>query len=313
MLEKIGHIKNPLTVIAMFAGIAEVSGAAVLPFIDTSIQERYVCFLMGFPCLLVALFFITLWCKHFVLYAPSDFKEDQNFMDAHFKRGSSSLPVGGVDLFPQDSVTPALDEKAKGSTSNGEACGEEELATGESKKDEAKKPGQNDITIEGSYESEPVVGSNVAQKQKAESFIIKKKFNLGFIARNRVIRGLVHKLGGNCQLNVEPKQLPNIKFDAVIESSVICVVSLVDVSEDNLELGRKINKKFSDAKMFWQTLSSIDKNRFVFHLGLMFAPGTTRITDTSISDLVSKRAELPFKTEVVLYEYNSHSLNSYPF
>lgn len=314
MLEKIGHIKNPLTVIAMFAGIAEVSGAAVLPFIDTSIQERYVCFLMGFPCLLVALFFITLWCKHFVLYAPSDFKEDQNFMDAHFKRGSSSLPVGGVDLFPQDGVTPALDEETKGSTSNGEAYGEEELATGESQKEEAKKPDQNDITVEGSYESEPVVGSNVAKNQKkAEPFIIKKNFNLGFIARRRAIRGLVHKLGGNCQLNVEPKQLPNIKFDAVIESSVIRVVSLVDVSEGDLELGRKINKKFSDAKMFWRTLSSIDKNRFVFHLGLMFGPGSTRITDTSISDLVSQRAELSFKTEVVLYEYDSHSLNSYPF
>lgn len=81
MLDKIGHIKNPLTVIAMFAGIAEVSGAVVLPWLEKDVQETYVLFLMGFPCLLVLLFFVTLWLNHTVLYAPSDFKDDKNFMD----------------------------------------------------------------------------------------------------------------------------------------------------------------------------------------------------------------------------------------
>lgn len=81
MLDKFGHIKNPLTVIAMFAGIAEVSGAVVLPWLEKDVQETYVLFLMGFPCLLVLLFFVTLWLNHTVLYAPSDFKDDKNFMD----------------------------------------------------------------------------------------------------------------------------------------------------------------------------------------------------------------------------------------
>lgn len=39
MLERIGHIKNPLTVIAMFAAIAEVSGTVVLPMVEVSVQE----------------------------------------------------------------------------------------------------------------------------------------------------------------------------------------------------------------------------------------------------------------------------------
>lgn len=56
MIEKIGHIKNPLTVIAMFAGIAEVSGTIVLPFVTPATQGTYVWFLMIFPCLLVTLF-----------------------------------------------------------------------------------------------------------------------------------------------------------------------------------------------------------------------------------------------------------------
>lgn len=76
MIEKIGYIRNPLTVIAIFAGLAEVSGTMVLPFLNGQTQAMYVLFLMGFPCLLVLLFFLTLNLRHYVFYAPSDFKED---------------------------------------------------------------------------------------------------------------------------------------------------------------------------------------------------------------------------------------------
>ena len=67
MIEKIGHIKNPLTVIAMFAGIAEVSGSAVLPFIASENQKLYIYFLMCFPILLIILFLLlfgrsTMFC-----------------------------------------------------------------------------------------------------------------------------------------------------------------------------------------------------------------------------------------------------------
>jgi ABC-type amino acid transport system permease subunit len=58
MVENIGHIKNPLTVIAIFAALAEVSGTVVLPFLSDRTQEIYVWFLMGFPILLVCIFFL---------------------------------------------------------------------------------------------------------------------------------------------------------------------------------------------------------------------------------------------------------------
>lgn len=90
MIEKVAHIKNPLTVIAMFAGIAEVSGTVVLPFLDDSTQGTYVWFLMVFPCLLVTAFFGTLLFKHHVLYAPSDFKDEKIFANM-FKPGSLAL------------------------------------------------------------------------------------------------------------------------------------------------------------------------------------------------------------------------------
>lgn len=80
MLEKFGHISNPLTIIAIFAGLAEVSGTLVLPFLSESVQSTYVWFLMFFPTLLVVLFFSVLYKKHKVLYAPSDYRSDNSFL-----------------------------------------------------------------------------------------------------------------------------------------------------------------------------------------------------------------------------------------
>lgn len=109
MLDKIGHIKNPLTVIAMFAGIAEVSGAVVLPLLEKDVQETYVLFLMGFPCLLVILFFVTLWAKHTALYAPSDFSDDKNFVDLFRKGGFVDYGIPDVSA----DVEVVLDEPAE--------------------------------------------------------------------------------------------------------------------------------------------------------------------------------------------------------
>lgn len=82
MIEKVGPIKNPLTIIAIFAAIAEISGTIVLPFIDRANQSTYVWFLMIFPILLILLFFLTLNFNHKVLYAPSDYKDENNFLQS---------------------------------------------------------------------------------------------------------------------------------------------------------------------------------------------------------------------------------------
>lgn len=80
MIEKIGYIKNPLSVIAIFAAIAEISGTTVLPFIAEENQSVYIWFLMLFPVFLVGSFFLTLNFNHRVLYAPSDYKDENNFV-----------------------------------------------------------------------------------------------------------------------------------------------------------------------------------------------------------------------------------------
>ncbi len=79
-MEKIKFIRNPLTVIAIFAGIAEISGTSVLPFISSEHQGVFIWFVMIFPVFLLLLFFATLNFNHKVLYSPSDYRDDESFL-----------------------------------------------------------------------------------------------------------------------------------------------------------------------------------------------------------------------------------------
>ena len=81
MKDKISTVKNPLTVIAIFAGTAEISGTAILPLLGAESQQTYIWFLMLFPLLLIIFFFLTLNWNHKVLYAPSDFTNEDNFVN----------------------------------------------------------------------------------------------------------------------------------------------------------------------------------------------------------------------------------------
>lgn len=80
MIEKIKRVSNPLTIIAIFAALAEVSGTVALGLVDASLQSQFIWFVMLFPVLLVLLFFITLNFNPKVLYSPGDFDDETNFM-----------------------------------------------------------------------------------------------------------------------------------------------------------------------------------------------------------------------------------------
>lgn len=80
MIEKIRAVSNPLTIIAIFAALAEIAGTIMLGLVDATIQSIFVWFVMIFPILIVVLFFATLNFNAKVLYAPSDFKDEDNFL-----------------------------------------------------------------------------------------------------------------------------------------------------------------------------------------------------------------------------------------
>lgn len=80
MIEKVTRISNPLTIVAIFAALAEVASSVVLVALPQAVQETFVWFVMIFPHMLVALFFFVLYKKPEVMYAPSDFKDEKNFV-----------------------------------------------------------------------------------------------------------------------------------------------------------------------------------------------------------------------------------------
>jgi hypothetical protein len=80
MNDRSQKISNPLTIVGIFAGLAEVAGTVALGLIAQDIQKVFIWFVMLFPIILVLAFFILLWFKPQSLYAPSDYKNEENFV-----------------------------------------------------------------------------------------------------------------------------------------------------------------------------------------------------------------------------------------
>lgn len=87
---KYNYVKNPLTIIGIFASIVEVSGKCVLPFLTESNQNCYMRFLIVFSVTLLIVFFLILLRCPQKLYAPSDFKDENNFFRFFNKRTATA-------------------------------------------------------------------------------------------------------------------------------------------------------------------------------------------------------------------------------
>lgn len=112
MQNKSGTIKNPLSVIAIFAGIAEISGTLVLPHIAPENQYLFIWFLMIFPFALVVMFFLTLNWNYKVLYAPSDFKDEEHFINLQKASTSEVLDKIKEELAEEDEQESSLSDNA---------------------------------------------------------------------------------------------------------------------------------------------------------------------------------------------------------
>ena len=78
---KINKVGTPLTIVAIFAGLAEVAGAAVLPLLEFELQRIFIWYVMLFPLILLSSFFITWNFNTKVLYPPSEFKDEKNYLN----------------------------------------------------------------------------------------------------------------------------------------------------------------------------------------------------------------------------------------
>jgi hypothetical protein len=82
MIDKVKPINNPLTIIAIFAALAEIASTVSLKLISPELQKFFIWFVMGFPLLIVITFFRILIKQPNVLYGPGDYRDDQSFITA---------------------------------------------------------------------------------------------------------------------------------------------------------------------------------------------------------------------------------------
>ena len=72
-------IKNPLTLLGLFASLSEVSMTVALIKLPLEIQKTFIWFVIFYPALLTLGFFYFLYKKPQSLYGPSDFKDEANY------------------------------------------------------------------------------------------------------------------------------------------------------------------------------------------------------------------------------------------
>lgn len=81
MVDNIKKVSNPLTIIAIFAALAEINSTVAIGLVTAELQEIFIWFIIAFPSLLIIFFFLTLNFNPKVIYAPSDFQNEENFLN----------------------------------------------------------------------------------------------------------------------------------------------------------------------------------------------------------------------------------------
>ncbi|MCU7933939.1 MAG: helix-turn-helix domain-containing protein [Candidatus Thiodiazotropha sp. (ex Dulcina madagascariensis)] len=89
----LSKVSNPLTIIAIFSALAE--GLATIALVQTppEIQKVFIYFVMFFPTLIVILFFGVLIFKNKALYAPSDFENQEHYLEINQLKESVSNDI----------------------------------------------------------------------------------------------------------------------------------------------------------------------------------------------------------------------------
>ncbi|MCW3101360.1 MAG: hypothetical protein JWL77_6978 [Chthonomonadaceae bacterium] len=230
MIEKIGYVKNPLTVIAIFAGLAEVSGTVVLPLLERETQRIYVWFLMLFPVFLVAVFFFVLYKKHHVLYAPTDFKDDKTFKEL-FENAASAAKVAKIQEEQEDVGTEA----------------------------------EAEAEIEAPAAVQP---ENRAKISAAETLRRSFKGN-GLLAEELVLAKLAKELGLKFDRNLAVKGQKGLVFDGVATTANRAVVAEVRFTrQKNLFPESLIAGYFERVERFAETLPEGMRERIEFIFAL---------------------------------------------
>ena len=119
MLEQMKSVSNPLTIIALFAALAEIAGTVAIKLVSPELQSTFIWFVMLFPVLIAILFFATLNFNSKVLYAPSDFKNEENYLVLASANAKQSLGIEKVQTMIAEAKTEIISEAMKTIPANG--------------------------------------------------------------------------------------------------------------------------------------------------------------------------------------------------
>lgn len=82
-------VQNPLTMVSIFAAISEVAMAYVITKLSDNLQQIFIWFVMGFPTVLVIIFFFILYKKPAVFFSPGDYQKEELYV--------SSIGIGKIE------------------------------------------------------------------------------------------------------------------------------------------------------------------------------------------------------------------------
>jgi hypothetical protein len=198
-----GLIKNPLTVIAIFAGLAEVSATIALPQLPVDVQAIFVWFVMLFPALLVSLFFFLLWFKHQVLYAPSDFANEDNFM-SHWKPRASGI---SPNFDEDEAITPYFDDQVSDSNLPPPIANPFDMPP---------EPLNRRSSVP--TPSLPRKDEELGRFDRLDEKIEPSRYLIERVAEDAALRSLSRELNTNFVRDVTLSKAENVSFDAIAET-----------------------------------------------------------------------------------------------
>lgn len=119
-------VTNPLTMISIFAGFAEVAGTVILIQLQESYQGIFIWFVMGFPILLVLLFFATMNFNSLAMYAPSDYKDEANYLKLAKDSMTYDKKINDLkdELRKRDEIIHIIEEQLEEALNPSEVLGE---------------------------------------------------------------------------------------------------------------------------------------------------------------------------------------------
>ncbi len=304
MIDRIGHVKNPLTVIAMFAGLAEVSGAAVLPFVQDEVQLFYVKFLSAFPCLIVGLFFYTLWHYPKNLYAPSDYTDESNFVAAlgtAIRLKEDEEVIAAADPLGADNVSPVAEPINGASVEVDQTVQEQATESTAQTSEERVVLTAPPISKTRTYVRKGAQYSAYSLTQQNKHLRLMNRIRR---AEDLAINDIEAAGGLSFKRRVSPVSSPDIVFDGVSEQNDRVTVIEVKYSAGNRLILDSYRQAFFLALKCYDSLPASKQKNFLFIFALVteteLDPETADEFDESLNGLARS---FPFQALITRYTY----------